>query len=103
MFIPSYGIFFLIRFLVMITKYTVLDKQWREAKEGKSQRQNPRSITSGANLGHVDAHSFICMSCISVARYLSFSEVGHVDAHSFLCMSCLSLTCCLFFLRSQTC
>ena len=50
MFIPSYGISFLIRFLVLITKYTVLDEQWRATKEGKSQRQNPRSITSGATL-----------------------------------------------------
>ena len=32
----------------VITKYTVLDEQRREAKEGKSQRQNPRSITRRA-------------------------------------------------------
>ena len=50
MFIPSFGLFFLIRFLVTMTKYTVLDEQWREAKERKSQHQNPRSITSGAML-----------------------------------------------------
>ena len=31
----------------VITKYTVLDEQRREAKEGKSQRKNPRSITRG--------------------------------------------------------
>ena len=49
MIIPSYGLFFLIRFLVMVTKYTVLNEQWREAKEGKSRRQNPRSTTGGAN------------------------------------------------------
>ena len=49
MFIPSYGISFMTKFLVMMVKYTVLDEQWREAKEGKSQRQNPRSITRGAN------------------------------------------------------
>ena len=36
MFIPSYGILFLIRFFVMITKCTALDKQRREAKDGKS-------------------------------------------------------------------
>ena len=35
----------------MIAKYTVLYEQWREAKEGKSQRPNPRSITRGATLG----------------------------------------------------
>ena len=36
MFIPTYGILFLIRFFVMITKYTVLDEQRCEAKVGKS-------------------------------------------------------------------
>ena len=35
-------------FFAVITKYTVSDEQWREAKEGKSQRKNPRSITRGA-------------------------------------------------------
>ena len=49
MFIPTYGILLLMRFLAVITKYTVLDERQREAKEGKSQRQNPRSITRGAN------------------------------------------------------
>ena len=49
MFIPTYGILLLIRFFAVITKYTVLDEQRREAKEGKSQRQNPRSITRGAS------------------------------------------------------
>ena len=34
----------------MIIKYTVLGEQWCEAKEGKSQCQNPRSITRGANI-----------------------------------------------------
>ena len=48
MFIPTYGSLFLIRFFVMITRYTVLDEQRREAKEENSQRQNPRSITRGA-------------------------------------------------------
>ena len=48
MFIPTYGILLLIRFFAVITKYTVLDEQRREAKEGKSQRKNPRSITRGA-------------------------------------------------------
>ena len=31
-----------------VTKYTVLDEQRHEAKEGKSQHKNPRSITRGA-------------------------------------------------------
>ena len=48
MFIPTYGILLLIRLFAVITKYTVLDEQRREAKEGKSQRKNPRSITRGA-------------------------------------------------------
>ena len=48
MFIPTYGILFLMIFFAVITKYTVSDEQWREAKEGKSQRKNPRSITRGA-------------------------------------------------------
>ena len=48
MFIPTYGILLLIRLFAVITKYTVLDEIRREAKEGKSQRQNPRSITRGA-------------------------------------------------------
>ena len=52
MFIPTYGILLLIRFFAVITKYTVLDEQQREAKEGKSQRQNPRSITRGVNAAH---------------------------------------------------
>ena len=47
-FIPTYGILLLIRFFAVITKYTVLDEQRREAKEGKSQCKNPRSITRGA-------------------------------------------------------
>ena len=50
MFIPTYGILLLIRIFAVITKYTVLDEQRREAKEGKSQRSNPRSITHGAML-----------------------------------------------------
>ena len=50
MFIPTYGILLLIRLFAMITKYTVLDEQRHEAKEGKSQRKNPRSITRGATL-----------------------------------------------------
>ena len=33
----------------MLTKYTVLDEKRREAKEEKSQRQNPRSISRGAS------------------------------------------------------
>ena len=41
MFIPVYGILLLIRFFAVITKYTILDEQRREAKEGKSQRKNP--------------------------------------------------------------
>ena len=49
MFISLYGISLFMRFLVMITKYTVLGEQWREAKEGKSQCQNPRSIKLWAN------------------------------------------------------
>ena len=60
MFIPWYIILFLIRFFV-ITKYTVLDEQQREDKEGKSQCQNPRSITGGANHAldpyHIHLHS----------------------------------------------
>ena len=48
MFIPTYGILLSIRLFAVITKYTVLDEQRREAKEGKSQRKNTRSITRGA-------------------------------------------------------
>ena len=51
MFIPTCGIV-LLRFFAVITKYTVLDEQRREAKEGKSQRKNPRSITRGATFYH---------------------------------------------------
>ena len=43
-------ILLLIRLFAVITKYTVLDEQRREAKEGKSQRKKSRSITRGANL-----------------------------------------------------
>ena len=50
MFIPTHGIVLLIRFFAVIIKYTVLDEQRREAKEGKSQRKNPRGITRGAEL-----------------------------------------------------
>ena len=50
MFIPTYGILLLIRFFAVITKYSVLDEQRREAKEGKSQHKNPHSITRGAML-----------------------------------------------------
>ena len=49
MFILMYGILLLVRFFTVITKYTVLDEQRREAKEGKSKRKNPRSITRGAS------------------------------------------------------
>ena len=52
MFIPMYGILLLIRFFAVIKEYTVLDEQRREAKEGKSQRKNPRSITRGASMVH---------------------------------------------------
>ena len=52
MFIPTYGILLLIRIFAVITKYTVMDEQRREAKEGKSQRRNPRSITRGAMSYH---------------------------------------------------
>ena len=61
MFIPTYGIVLLIRFFAVITKYTVLDEQRREAKEGKSQRKNPRSITGGANHGR-DKSAWSCTS-----------------------------------------
>ena len=50
LFILTYKIVLLIRFFAVITKYTVLDEQRREAKEGKPQRKNPRSITRGANV-----------------------------------------------------
>ena len=50
MFIPTYGILLFIRLFAVITKYTVLNEQRREAKEGKSQRKNTRSITRGARL-----------------------------------------------------
>ena len=63
MFITSYGILFLIRFFVMITKCTVLDEQRREAKEGKSQRKNLRSITRGAILIINLDLSVNCKSC----------------------------------------
>ena len=55
MFIPTFGIVLLIRFFAVITKYTVLDEQRRQVKEGKSQRKNPRSITRGAML-HNETH-----------------------------------------------
>ena len=45
MFIPTYGIFMLIRLFAVITKYTVLDEQRREAKEGKSQRKTCTTCT----------------------------------------------------------
>ena len=44
MFIHSYGIALLIRFFAVIAKYTVLDEQRCEAKEGKSKRKNPRRL-----------------------------------------------------------
>ena len=50
MFISSRGNVYSKTFSKMLVKYTVLDEQRREAKEGQSQRQNPRSITRGANL-----------------------------------------------------
>ena len=59
-FIPTYVILFLKSFFVMITKYTVLDEQRREAKEGKSQRRNPRSITPGATI--MVALNTLCVS-----------------------------------------
>ena len=43
--IPTYVILFLKQFFVMITKYTVLDERRHKAKERKSQRRNPCSIT----------------------------------------------------------
>ena len=43
------------KIFVMITKYTVLDEQRREAKERKSHSQNPRSITCGA-IRDLDIH-----------------------------------------------
>ena len=51
--IHTYGIL-LLRFFAVITKYTVLGEQWREAKEGKSQRKNPRSITRGAKSAPIE-------------------------------------------------
>ena len=56
--IPMYRILFLIRFLVMITKCTVLDEQRCEAKEGKS-RQNLCSITRGATLNTNDSYKLL--------------------------------------------
>ena len=70
-FIHTYGILLLIRFFAMITliitKYTVLDEQRREAKEGKSQLKNPRSITRGAN-AYMYASSVYANSCASQGR-----------------------------------
>ena len=71
MFIPTYGIVLLIRFFAVITKYTVLDEQRREAKEGKSQRKNPRSITRGAKL---DYTVLLCVCLIPVHSGFSFSK-----------------------------
>ena len=50
MFISTYGILLLIRFFAVIKNYTVLDEQRREAKEGKSQRKSPCSISRGASV-----------------------------------------------------
>ena len=61
MFIPTYGILLLIRFFSVITKYTVLDEQRREAKEGKSQHQNLRSITRGAIDSTVIGRPCVCI------------------------------------------
>ena len=52
MFISSRGNVHSKTFSKMLVKYTVLDEQRREAKEGQSQRQNPRSITRGARNNH---------------------------------------------------
>ena len=53
----------------MITKYTVLDERRREAKEGKSQRQNPRSFTRGANI-----YIYIC-TAIGYTQPLVFEYI----------------------------
>ena len=52
--IHTYGILLLIRFFAVLTKYTVLGEQRHEAKEGKSQRKNPRSITRGVNSAPIE-------------------------------------------------
>ena len=69
MFIPTYGILLLIRFFAVITKYTVLDEQRREAKEGKSQRQNPRSFTHGATSYTATCHTAILWKWINPWEY----------------------------------
>ena len=70
MFIPLYGIFFLMIFLVMIRKYTVLDEQWREAKEGKLQRQKPRSTTS--------VGIYICNGILYTVHVISLPYISDV-------------------------
>ena len=65
MFIPTYGILLLIRIFAVITKYTVLDEQRCEAKEGKSQRRNPHSITRWATLHRNPPN--ICIKIILIA------------------------------------
>ena len=72
MFIPTYGIVLLIRFFAVITKYTVLDEQRREAKEGKSQRKNPRSITSGAT--QITACTYSDFFCGNIWSFVSYRK-----------------------------
>ena len=78
-FIPTYGILLLIGNFAVITKYTVLDEQRREAKEGKSQRKNPRSITRAATLMPV----FVRLSNKSAKCKLLFSLSGSMELPHF--------------------
>ena len=65
MFIPPCGILLLIRLFAVITKYTVLDEQRHEAKEGKSQRKNHRSITRGTyNMLAVNASTVLALRSV---------------------------------------
>ena len=71
MFIPMYGILLLMRLFAVITKYTVLDEQRHEAKEGKSQCKNPRSITHGASYANAQPNALV----IHTSTTVDFSSV----------------------------
>ena len=70
MFISSRGNVYSKTFSKMLVKYTVLDEQRREAKEGKSQRQNPRSITRGATYARA-RFCFVNTNYIGKYAYIS--------------------------------
>ena len=82
MFIPTYGILFRIRFVVMITKYTVLDEQRREAKGAFTNPPGPVRFSNPAACRRISRPCGTLPNFISTAFMVTYpTEPGRCPVH----------------------